>query len=448
MLQALNQDNGLKQAQYSYALMEVASGKMIESAQPNQLLTPASTAKMLTAACALYELGADYTTQTQFFLIGEKKKSTFYGTLVIKGGGDPGFSYAQAKSVVDTLLKEFRHLKCDKLDGKIVIDPYFFDYNEKLIAPGYTWEDIGNYYAAPISGFSVEQNQFSIKFEKGSEGQKARIKSINPMLVEKVFPIESVVKYGPSDSGDQSWIFSAPLQNKIWINGTVPAGKTEFEIKGALPDPAPFYGVMLKTELQAQGITVEGEIEIAHFDSQGKLPFLAIPSSPLSEWIKEVNQNSFNFYADNILCHLGRKINKPNVSGGTEVVKKYVAEVLKYTDELSIRDGSGLSPTNAQTVEFQAKLLTALAQNSAFRASLAVSGTTGTFKNAFPQPELKGMLAGKSGSLSGVLGYSFYFKAKSGKEFAFSLLINHHFSRPTDIREKLVKQLMVWMKEL
>jgi D-alanyl-D-alanine carboxypeptidase/D-alanyl-D-alanine-endopeptidase (penicillin-binding protein 4) len=268
------------------------------------------------------------------------------------------------------------------------------------------------------------------------------------MLVEKIFQIQSEVKYGPPDSGDQSWIFSAPLQNKIWINGTVPAGKTEFEIKGALPDPAAFYALLLKTELQVQGITVDGDTEVAHFDTQSIQPFFTIPSSPLGEWIKEVNQNSFNFYADNILCHLGLKIGKPNVSGGTEVVKKYAVEVLKYTDELSIRDGSGLSPTNAQTVEFQVKLLKAMSQNTAFRSSLAISGTVGTFKNAFSQPELKGKLKGKSGSLTGVLGYTFYFTAKSGKEYAFSLLINHHFSRPSEIREKIAKQLMVWMKEL
>jgi D-alanyl-D-alanine carboxypeptidase/D-alanyl-D-alanine-endopeptidase (penicillin-binding protein 4) len=41
-------------------------------------------------------------------------------------------------------------------------------------------------------------------------------------------------------SGDNGYIYSAPYQFNAILRGTIPAGVTEFFIKGSIPDPALF----------------------------------------------------------------------------------------------------------------------------------------------------------------------------------------------------------------
>lgn len=435
----------LNHAQVSYQLMDLSSGKILQKHNENQLLAPASTAKLLTTATALHFLGDTFKTKTQVFLIGNMSQNGLWkGDLVFKGFGDLGLSINDNKNIITETIEKLKNKGIFAIEGKLIVDPFYFDYNEMLIPNGYTWEDMGNYYASPNSAFSVNQNAYSLFFKKGLKGDTALIQNVVPSMTETFFDIQSHVTYGAAQSGDQAWIYAAPLGNQIFIRGTIPEGVENFEIKGSIPDPASFYAEYFLNLLNTNGISVHGVSSVKKTDVITGEMLVNWPSAPLSEWIKEVNQNSNNFYAEMLLCHLGKSIGKPNYTGGIEVVKKYINEVMKNKSPVVVKDGSGLSPINAQSAAFQTEILNASKNNEAFVASLAISGELGTLKNSFTQAELKGKLKGKSGSIAGVLAYAFYFESKSGKPMACSFIVNHHDCKSAEIKELIAKQIIKW----
>lgn len=445
---AWNEKECLKHAQIAFQLQDLSNGKVLEKLNEQQLLAPASTAKMLTVATALHFLGDTFKTKTQVFLMGKMLNNGLWkGNLVFKGLGDMGLTLNDENNIIKQTIDQLKSQGIFTIEGEIIVDPFYFEYNEKLIPSGYTWEDMGNYFASPASAFSLNNNSFSIFFKKGTKDDIAQIESISPALVGSFFDLKSTVTYGTAQSGDQAWIYSAPLANSIFINGTIPEGANNFEIKGSLPNPAAFFAEYFLNELNINGISVNGKSSVKPIETGSGQLIVNYPSAPLSEWIKEVNQNSNNFYAEMLLCHLGASIGKPNYSGGIELIFQYVKEIMNDNTPLVIRDGSGLSPINVQSVAFQNQLLMMMKNNTSFINSLSVSGELGTLKNSFNQPELKGKLKGKSGSIAGVLAYSFYFESKSGKQLVCSFIVNHHQCKSTDLKEMIANQIIKWKKE-
>ena len=437
----------LKHAQIAFQLIDLTSGKTLQKQNEQQLLTPASTAKLLTVATALHFLGDTFKTKTQVFLVGNKSNDGLWkGNLVFKGFGDMGLTSKDEKNIINQTINNLKSQGIFAIEGEIIVDPFYFDYNEMLIPGGYTWEDMGNYFASPNSAFSLNSNSYSVFFKQGIKGDTAQIQSISPSMIGNYFDFKSHVIYGAAHSGDQSWIYSAPLGDQIFINGTVPEGISDFEIRGSIPNPAAFFAEYFLNELNGNGISVNGISSVKFVDTKVAQLLINWPSAPLSDWIKDVNQKSNNFYAEMILCHLGASIGKPNYAGGIEMVNKYIIEVLKDKTPVVVKDGSGLSPINAQSVAFQTQILLNMKNNLTFLSSLAISGELGTLKNSFLQPELAGKLKGKSGSIAGVMAYAFYFESKSGKPMACSFIINHHQCKATDLKELIANQIIKWIQ--
>lgn len=89
-----------------------------------------------------------------------------------------------------------------------------------------------------------------------------------------------------------------------------------------------------------------------------------------------------------------------------------------------MEDGSGLSHFNAVPPQFFTGFLTYIKDNESFLNSLpsAGKGTLSRFnKNLF----LGNTLQAKSGSMTRIRCYVGYITNKSGKTFAFSIMVNH-----------------------
>ncbi len=73
----------------AYLVVEAASGRVLESANADVDLPPASVAKTLTTLYALETLGGDYRFRTQLVATGPVSGGVVQGDLVLLGGGDP-----------------------------------------------------------------------------------------------------------------------------------------------------------------------------------------------------------------------------------------------------------------------------------------------------------------------------------------------------------------------
>ncbi len=114
------------------------------------------------------------------------------------------------------------------------------------------------------------------------------------------------------------------------------------------------------------------------------------------------------------------------------------------TNGIFMEDGSGLSPFNAVNARTMTSLLYFMKNRSAyfneFFSSLPEAGKTGTLAKYFKDPAFESRLRAKSGSLTRVRCYAGYLKTLSGRDLAFSIMINN-FSGPS-------RDIVSWIEEI
>ena len=157
-----------------------------------------------------------------------------------------------------------------------------------------------------------------------------------------------------------------------------------------------------------------------------------VESAPLSELLKETNQNSNNLYAEALLRVLGANLGKlsptdSTAQTGLDVVKTTLTQLGVDPSGYAIVDGSGLSRHNLVSPEAIAQTLIAMARSplaSFYRASLPVAGISGTLENRFLNTPAQGIVQAKTGTVSGVVALSGYIDAPNYEPLVFSIIVN------------------------
>jgi D-alanyl-D-alanine carboxypeptidase/D-alanyl-D-alanine-endopeptidase (penicillin-binding protein 4) len=81
-----------------------------------------------------------------------------------------------------------------------------------------------------------------------------------------------------------------------------------------------------------------------------------------------------------------------------------------------------------------------------YYASLPAAGKEGTLRYYFKDPAFKSRLKAKSGSMTRVRSYSGYFTTISGKNLAFSIIINNYSGPSKNIIsgiEEILKEIIL-----
>ncbi|MBI9062998.1 MAG: D-alanyl-D-alanine carboxypeptidase/D-alanyl-D-alanine-endopeptidase [Marinilabiliaceae bacterium] len=413
-------------------VVELNSGKVLLNKNEHKRMTPASLTKLFTSGAALLTLGRDHTFETQVYSspVGDEGKHHLY----IKGGGDPTlgsdrFSAHGIEPFFEKIYNGIREKGWDELTGDIIID------NSYLKGPAYpskrVWEDMANYYGAAPNGLSYKENTFRLALKSPSKiGEHCQVVRCTPDIQTH---IDCYVVAG-SNQKDSAYIYGVPGMNKWTVQGSIPAGRDAFTIKGAIPYPGLVFGSELKAYLQKKGIRINGTVRI----SQKKAPFdslnlIATNYSPkLSEIITVINKKSQNLFADHLLMELGR-VHQQEGSWDTGCLALNIFWRKNIGDfSGKFYDGSGLSPFNGVSCKDLVNVLTYMhhsEQSDVFKQTLAIGGIDGTLRSIWKDNGIKGVVIGKSGSMNGVLGYAGYFSAASGKPFAFCVIVNH-FTEP------------------
>ena len=84
------QKDDYKNASVGINIIELGTGESVFELNPEKMLVPASTMKLITSATAFEILGADYKFETKIGYSGKlAKNGELNGDLVIVGGADP-----------------------------------------------------------------------------------------------------------------------------------------------------------------------------------------------------------------------------------------------------------------------------------------------------------------------------------------------------------------------
>ncbi|RMF04703.1 MAG: D-alanyl-D-alanine carboxypeptidase/D-alanyl-D-alanine-endopeptidase, partial [Bacteroidetes bacterium] len=236
------------------------------------------------------------------------------------------------------------------------------------------------------------------------------------------------------------------------LRGSIPLGSGRFTIKGSIPDPPLFLAQQLQAKLESVGILSERPPATQH-RLGGSPPTRKVlyghASPPLSAIVARTNKESVNLYAEALLRSIGGEYGEEgSAQAGLAAIKKYWTQQGLSFDGVQLYDGSGMAPRNVVPPAFMTRLLHLAYQNPQSRAalweSLPVAGRSGSMR--YQLREVGGRVRAKSGSLEQVRAYSGYLTARSGRVYAFSILVNNYEGSGSVARRKIMDLLAAWAK--
>lgn len=408
-----------------------STGEVLVEKNSELSLTPASCLKIATTAAALHILGPNYRFETYLEIDGwVDDKNTLHGNLYIRGGGDPCLGSKRIAGAlsweeqIETWVLAIKERGICKIEGKVIGDAT--KWEKALAVPSWTWEDLGNYYGAGASALSFHENCYSLFFKPGDTvGAKTTILRTDFPL--PILSFQNEVVTGPEGSGDGACIYGSEFSSLQFIRGTIPAGVSEFAIKGAISDPAASCANLLEKKIEEMGIVIEKQ----DINFQKKRECIHTTYSPtVQEIVYVTNQKSLNLYAEHLLKKMGEVVYK---EGSTAAGVKAVADFWRSRSidlgGFNMVDGSGLSRKNLVTAKQLVSMLLKMKQSDVFLP----------FLNSLPQVE--NLIRGKSGTMSLVKGYTGYIG-----DVTFAILVN----QCTDFKasNKCIKDFFIKLDQL
>ncbi len=429
--QQFEADSQLKHAISSLYVIDAATGKVVFDKNSQIGLAPASTQKIITSVTAFELLGKDYRYKTELNHDGQIEEGKLKGNLFVIGSGDPTLgSWRWKETNPEKTLKQWSEAierrGISQISGVVLTNSGSFSY--QAIPDGWIWQDIGNYYGAGAYPLNWKENQFDLKLRSGDNIGS----SVEVFKDEEETDYINELKAAAKGTGDNAYVYYDNL-----IKGSIPAGEKGFTISAANSDPVSSLLLDVHFALQARNISAEvkhdsyvrGNMQGAKSDLS-KLKNIHTHYSPsLDSIIYWFNKKSINLYGEALVKTFAYEKNGfGSTDDGVEILRKFWEEkgISKY--ELNMVDGSGLSPLNRVTTHAQVDILKYAKTKDWYP----------WFYNSLP--DYNGMKM-KSGTIRGVKGFCGYHKAKDGKEYIFSYLVNNYSGSASGLVSKMYKVL-------
>jgi len=444
----VHRETGMQHGMLAVSVYNITKGHEVYSYNSQLSMTPGSVVKLFTTGVGFARLGSDFRFTTQVGIRGTiDRDGVLHGNIYLIGGGDPMLgSYRYRQTTPDSLFDGWtRALKkkgIRRVDGRICYHVGVFD--EQPLHDSWTWGDVGNYYAAGVSGLNFHENMYFVYFNPSTKlGYPASSVRVSPKNINVTGVCE--VTTGPEGSGDNVTIYGSPTTGERLYRGTVPQGKKDFAVRGALPNPAKHCADLFASYLRTHGISISSNSMQVYTEPDSLRIVLDYYSSDYYTIAQYTNLTSNNVYAESIFKYLGyRKFGKGTFVNGSKVVTDYFKEKKLNVGGVKVVDGSGLSQQNRVTADFVCRYLMAISKESFFNdflRSLAKVGESGTAKNILASLPVGTSVRLKTGTMEGVKAYAGYIDAANGDRLAFTIISNGHEVSNAVAGEKLNKIL-------
>lgn len=442
---------------WALSVADAATGEVLASFQSGQLLEPASVTKTFSAGAAWLEFGPDSRVVTPVVRTGPVRGGTLRGDLVLVGKGDltmggqtaadgtvvftdmdhndanllPGATIANNNPLagLDRLARQARASGISRVAGDVIVD-------DRL----WIIEDLGE-NDGPVSPIIINNNLIDIVARATTPGKAASIRMRPEVAPWHVVNRTRTVPAGSRGGIDLTWDDTG----RIVVTGRVPVGSPPLLKVLHVDDPATFARTAFIEALQRAGVTVDAD-PVAGNSTAGlpalraveRLPRVAaLRGLPLEEEATYVLKVSYNRGGQTFVCRLAVTAGSRDCSAGFPVMARILREHGIDPRGASLVDGSGL-PGNFITADTGVALMRAFAARpdaERWRNALPILGVDGSVATVAADTPAKGNVYAKTGTLGAgdylnsrlrleTKALSGYIVAKSGRELAFTLMVN------------------------
>ena len=409
-------------AHYSYAYGKIV-GNNVKTHMADVYITPAGVQKMITALVALKALGPEARFQTELFA---NKKD-----VVIAFSGDPKFS---SEDLYNLLLP----LKGRNIKGKIMLDVSVFKTPPH--SPNLMLANLGKYFAAPVFGANIDENQIEMKVIPYQLNYPALVQVASPYKV-----VSTVVTDNQPTEVKRCW-----KDGRINLSGNIKFNDEIFEFEMSPLKIEPY--VLNKVKTVMKQLNINGRVEFAYEPTLRPDDFVLINShrsETLRDMLPEAMAHSNNLFFDVLYLSVLNKTSPTPVvcwNQGSDIFKQLIKQY--YDVDVAhavIVDGSGLSRYN----RIQAKKLLELLKRGYleldFVQSLPKPSEENFYKISRGVILLTDDFRVKSGSLGSLVAIAGY-KLDVKNPKAFVVTANgfdvEDLKHPTDLTYKLDKDII------
>ena len=385
----VSKNENLKNSVVSIAIKELNKNKKIRGININTFMTPASNLKILSV------LGSIYVGDT----IPVIKYNFSNDTLSISPTGYPLLSHPKYQNKeLEKFVDSFNHVEYNLSNTDLI-----------KYGPAWAWDDLSYYFQAerspmPIFGNVVQiikketgdliltPNNFKINFDYNQK------EKINRALDENVFTVNpSLIKLG--DTIYHPFISS----NKVTVD-------------------------LLRNSLNtsvSQSINKLDNYKVLNIDD-------------VDEIYSIILKKSDNLISESLVANISFRINDTiSVNKGLDIIENSFKKSI--SNQMELFDGSGLSRYNLITPE---ALVTSLER---IYLSIGLERVKRIFPNNFIIEDNEDFVWGKSGTLKNNYNYSGYIITNKGKQYVFSIMINH-FTEDLDKIKSAIVDFLIFLK--
>lgn len=225
---------------------------------------------------------------------------------------------------------------------------------------------------------------------------------------------------GGPDSGYGTSIWVGPLSGLGYNRGLASESGASFQ-----GNPPAFAAARLIDALRGRGISVRRGAAAGVTPRRADI-LAAVRSPSMARLAALTNKPSDNYLAEMLLKALAMQANgRGTTAGGAKIAARFAKRIGGRPARLA--DGSGLSRSNLASPYRVVRLLAAVRERDEakpFARSLAIAGRDGTLADRMRRGPARGHCRGKTGTLSNVSALSGWCRARSGRTYLFSILMN------------------------
>lgn len=384
-----------------FALLDVATGRVIEALAEDVPLPPASVAKAVTTLFALEKLGAARRFSTQVMAVGPIVGDRLEGDLILSGGGDPTLDSDQLGDLVGSLAAT----GIRRVTGRFLAHDGALPQLSRLSAE--QPDHVG--YNPGLSGLNLNYNRVHFEWRRSQDdwavSMDARAERFVPavrMARMQIVPRETPLFTLDVSPGVEDWTVARSAlgaDGSRWL---------------PVRQPGVYAAEVFQTLAAARGITLP-KGEVVAMLPPGARRLVDRQSDPLPDILRDMLRFSTNLTAEAVgLAASGAG----TLHGSGAVMSGWAARRLGMTARFV--DHSGLEGDNRVTAADMARGLLA--------GDRAGVGLRGLLRDTGVRDEKGGVIKGhpvqvraKSGTLNFVSGLAGFILPPSGREMCFAI---------------------------